>query len=168
MIFGALLLATAVIIYQTPIQRSEDEIMSSEITNPLKITGVEHLPRELRMALRPVAYVGAFTGPMLILLAVGGAVFGEIVFRPPPNEFPTGIIAGTGIESIYFVVTYGLLGLGAMMLPVGLHNRSWLKPTAYLFILSGILLLLVTFVSFMGHVSLSTGIPPGGIPWPPK
>jgi len=156
-VFGFLLLATAAIIHQTPVKGTDETKMHSGDSS---LSGVRGIPEKLLVALRPVAYVGAFAGPMLTLLAVGGAAFGEIVFRPPPNEFPTGIIAGTGIESVYFIVNYGLLGLGAMLLPLGLHNRYWLKPAAYLFVVSGILLLIVTYASFMGHVSLSTGVPP--------
>lgn len=167
-IFGAFLIAVAVIIHQTPVESAEESAGGSFSNENLNTPGVKAIPEELLVALRPVAYMGAFTGPMLILLAAGGAAFGKIVFRPPPNEFPTGMIAGTGIESVYFIVTYGLLGLGAMILPVSTHKRPWLKPAAYLFVLSGVLLLLVTYASFMGHVSLATGAPPGGIPWPPK
>ena len=163
-IFGMLLLVASVIIYQTPVDGEEDP--SSE--SPIKISGVENMPENLTVALRPVGYVAAFTGPMLILLAVGGAAFGKIVFRPPPNEFPTGIIAGTGIEMVYFIITYGILGIGAMLLPIALHNRSWMKLTAYCFAISAVLLLVVTFASFLGHVSLSSGVGPGGIPWPPQ
>lgn len=175
-IFGGLLLGAAAIIYYTPIESADAQKLSDRSVDSesktwaqrfRELRQVEQIPDELLIALRPIAYVGVFTGPMLVLLAVGGAVFGKIVFRPPPSEFPTGIIAGTGIESIYFIVTYSVLGLGAFLLPFGMHNRSWLRPAAYLLVLAGILLLIVTFASFLGHVTLSSGVPPGGIPWPP-
>ncbi len=169
-IFGVILLAAAGIIHQTPLEGAEDQTTETTLRsfNPFIVQGVEDIPEELLVALQPLAFVSAFTGLMLILLAIGGAALGEIVFRPPPNEYPTGMIAGTGIESIYFIVTYGVLGTGTILLPIALHNRSWLRPVAYLFVLAGILLLLITYVSFLGHISLSAGVPPGGIPWPPK
>ena len=176
--FGILLLAAAVIIARTPVNAGERNISDRTVTHGSsrslgdrvgELRDVDEVfPDELMVALRPVAYVGALSGVMVILLALAGAAFGQIVFRPPSSEFPTGLVAGTGLEIVYMVLTYGLLGLGAMTLPLGLHNRSYLNPAGYLLVASGLLILFITFISFVGHVSLSSGVGPGGIPWPPS
>lgn len=159
-LFGALLIAAAYIIDRTTIDQAGDEI-------PPERTGIAEFPEELMVALRPVAYVGAFGGLMVILLGWAGGVFGTVVFRPPSAEFPTGLVAGTGLEIVYMVGTYSILGIGAIVLPFGLHRQSLLRYSAYLLVAAGLLILFITMISFVGHVSLSKGAPPGGVPWPP-
>ena len=177
--FGVLLIATAAIVSRTPIADSAKSDLSNQtVTHGSSKSLGEYVaelrevdevfPDELLIALRPVAYVGAFSGLMVILLGIGGAVFGEIVFRPPSSEFPAGLVAGTGLEIVYMVITYGLLGLGAIVLPFGLHDRSYLTTTGYLLVAAGVLVLFITFISFIGHITLSAGVGPGGIPWPPS
>lgn len=176
--FGVLLIVTAVIIARTSITDTPATDLSNRTVThgSAKSLGErvaelrdvdEVVPDELLIALRPVAYVGAFSGAMVILLGIGGAVFGELVFRPPSSEFPAGLVAGTGLEIVYMVLTYGLLGLGAIVLPFGFHDRSYLNPAGYLLVAAGVLVLFITFISFIGHITLSAGVGPGGVPWPP-
>jgi uncharacterized membrane protein len=168
LMFGVLLLAAAAIIYRTPVEETRD---LSELEGGASVSdlwNVEPLPQELAVALRPVAYVGALSGVMVVLLGWGGAAFGEIVFRPPASEWPTGLVAGTGLEIVYMVVTYTLLGAGAMVLPAGLRDPGRLRVAGVLLSVSALLVLFITLISFVGHISLSAGVPPGGIPWPPN
>jgi len=167
LMFGVLLLAAAVIIYRTPVEEAKSLSEMDDGISLSDLWDVEPLPRELAVALRPVAYVGALAGVMVVLLGWGGAAFGEIVFRPPTTEWPTGIVAGTGLEIVYMTATYTLLGLGAILLPAGLHNPDRLRTAGVLLSVSALLVLFITLISFLGHVSLSAGVPPGGIPWPP-
>lgn len=168
LVFGGLLLVTAYVIARTPIEESPDDLSAVSDAERSTERSVEQLPDELLVALRPVSYVGALAGVMVILLGWAGGIFGTVVFRPPSAEFPAGLLAGTGIEIVYMVGTYTILGLGGVLCPFALHDRSYLRPTAYLFVAAGVLLLLITMVSFVGHVTLSNGAPPGGIPWPPE
>ncbi|GGL70616.1 DUF981 family protein [Halocalculus aciditolerans] len=174
--FGVLLLVTAAVVFRTPIESDDVHSVSDTVVTygrrkPLlaRVGGLREtrdaMPDELLVALRPVTYVGAFAGLMVGLLGVSGAVFGEILFRPPASEFPAGLVAGTGIEAAYMAGTYVVLGLGAMVLPFGFHDRSYLNPAGSLLTLAAVLLLGITFVSFVGHVTLSAGVGPGGIPW---
>ncbi len=171
-VLGGMLIAAAFIIHQTPVEGADDQPISVRSSGGgswwSELWRVEEMPDELMVALRPIAYVGAFTAPMMVLFAVGGSAFSQWVFRPPPTEVPTGVVAGTGIEIVYMIVTYALLALGALLLPVGLHNRSWLRPAGYLLVLGAILILFLSYISMMGHVSMSFQAPPGGIPWPPS
>ncbi len=161
LLFGILLIAAAYIIARTPIETETD----APETTP---SSIDQFPDRLMVALRPVAYVGALGGLMVILLGWAGGIFGSVVFRPPSAEFPTGLVAGTGLEIVYMVGTYSILGLGAILLPFAFHRRSLLRYTAYLFVAAGLLILFITMISFVGHVTLSEGAPPGGIPWPPE
>jgi uncharacterized membrane protein len=168
LIFGVLLLAAAVIIYRTDVSEGSDSIETSgDDAGWRALWDAQEIPAELAVALRPVAYLGALAGVMVILLGWGGAVFGQVVFRPPSAEWPTGIVAGTGLEIAYMVITYTILGLGAILVPFGLQNQSRLRTAGRLLTISGLLLLFITLISFIGHISLSAGVPPGGIPWPP-
>ena len=175
LLFGVLLLVAAAIIARTPIEDADDDIREVTVSEAGGSRGerwrshwrFKELPSELMIALRPVAYVGALGGVMVILVGVAGAAFGTIVFRPPAAEWPTGLVAGTGLEIVYMVGTYTVLGLGAILLPVGLHRPARLRLAGGLLTLGGLLLLFITLISFVGHVSMSAGVPPGGVPWPP-
>ncbi|MFB6136734.1 MAG: DUF981 family protein [Halobacteriaceae archaeon] len=161
---GGLLLAAAFVVARTPVEAAPDDLTDDE----LGASGsVEDLPAELAVALRPLAWVAAFAGLMVILLGWAGGLFSTYVFRPPASEFPAGLLAGTGLEIVYMVGTYTLLGVGAILFPFSLERRSLRRPTAYLFVVSGVLILLITMASFVGHVTLSAGAGPGGLAWPP-
>jgi uncharacterized membrane protein len=175
LLFGVLLLVAAAIIARTPIEDADEDITDVTVSERGDSRGelwrhhwrFKELPTELMVALRPVAYVGALGGVMVLLVGTAGAAFGTIVFRPPAAEWPTGLVAGTGLEIVYMVGTYLALGLGAVLLPVGLHRPKRLPLAGGLLTLGGVLLLFITLISFVGHVSMSAGAPPGGIPWPP-
>lgn len=166
LMFGGLLIVGAYIIARTPVEESARSV-TDHAHNGESTPLIEEFPDELLVALRPVSYVGALSGLMLILLGWAGGLLGTIVFRPPSSEFPTGLLAGTGVEIVYMIGTYTILGIGAILLPVALHNRRYLRWTAYCLAAGGVLILFITMISFVGHVSLSSGAPPGGIPWPP-
>lgn len=169
LLFGVLLIIAAIIIYRTPVDESVvSEAHTDEDRSELRsLWNIDNLPTGLNLALRPVSYVGALGGVMVILLGWATGVIGEVVWRAPPNEWPTGLVAGTGIEPVFMTATYTILGVGAILIPFGLHNPSRLETAGRLLTIAGILLLIITMISFIGHVSLSVGAPPGGIPWPP-
>jgi uncharacterized membrane protein len=169
LIFGVLLVAAAAIIYRTPIDGEPETLVNvDDHVGQESLWRAGDLPPELRVAFRPLALVGALAGIMVILLGWAGAAFGTIVFRPPTTEWPTGLVAGTGLEIVYMVGTYTVLGIGALLLPAGLRDSDKLRWSGYLLAISGVLLLFITMISFVGHVSMSAGIGPGGIPWPPS
>lgn len=167
LLFGVLLITAAVIIYRTPIDDGHNSIESADRSEQGWRTRWDdaELPSELAVTLRPVGYVGALAGVMTILLGWATAAFAEIVFRAPAMEWPTGIVAGTGIEVVYMTGTYTILGLGAIVLPFGLHNPSRLRTAGKLLTIAGLLLLFITLISFIGHITLSAGSPPGGMSW---
>jgi len=167
LLFGVLLVTAAVIIHRTPVDDAAEAVESGDRSGDgwRALRDDVELPSELAVALRPVSYVGALAGVMTILLGWATAAFAEIVFRAPSMEWPTGLIAGTGIEVVYMTGTYTILGLGAIALPFGLHNPSRLRTAGNLLTAAAVLLLFITLISFIGHVTLSTGSPPGGMPW---
>ncbi|MFC3960006.1 DUF981 family protein [Halovivax cerinus] len=161
LLFGALLVAAAAIIYRTPVEDTDDSIEEASGDGGIRsLWEVGELPTELVVALRPVGYVGAFAGLMTILLGWGTAAFAEIVFRAPAAEWPTGIVAGTGIEVVYMTGTYTILGIGAILVPFGLHNPPRLRTAGKFLTVAALLLLFITLISFVGHISLTAGYQP--------
>jgi uncharacterized membrane protein len=161
LLFGVLLVTAAVIIYRTPVAGDDESIEEAAEEGGLRsLWEVGQLPPELAVTLRPVGYVGAFAGVMVILLGWGTAAFAEIVFRAPSAEWPTGIVAGTGIEIVYMTGTYTILGIGAILLPFGLHDSTRLRTAGKFLTVAALLLLFISLISFVGHITLNAGYQP--------
>jgi hypothetical protein len=110
--------------------------------------------RILKLAVTPAMLMIALIGPALFLIGVNGFHYKR--FIPPPNEWYSFL---GWRETWYVSIMFMLFGLGAILTPAAFKWPKSRRLIMGMIILATILLTLLTYAAFYGHMSLADDIP---------
>jgi uncharacterized membrane protein len=107
----------------------------------------------LRESVMPLAYAGVAGGLMLFVIGFAGAWHG--MFIAPPSEPFSSLFRVWNIETIYVVLAYWLIGIGAVLTPFMLRRPGvgWYWGASLT--LGALMIGWLGLVSFFGHISLA-------------
>lgn len=111
-------------------------------------------PVDVTAGLRPLAFVAAFGGLALFVIAMAGATYG--MWMAPASEPIAGEFKDTIAETAFVTACYVLTGMAAVLAPFAPERRTVARLTAGASVLAGLGWLAITLSSYFGHIALAS------------
>lgn len=111
-------------------------------------------PVDVTAGLRPLAFVAAFGGLALFVIAMAGATYG--MWTAPASEPIAGEFKDTIAETAFVTACYVLTGMAAVLAPFAPERRTVARLTAGASVLAGLGGLAITLSSYFGHIALAS------------
>ena len=147
---GALLLAVSASLISTERRRDLTTRVGLGANPPIETDGSAALIRD---SVLPLSYAGVTGGLMLFVIGFAGAWHG--MFIAPPNEPFSSLFRFWNIETIYVVLAYWLIGIGAVLTPFALRRRALNWYWGASLVVGALMIGWLGLVSFFGHISLA-------------
>jgi uncharacterized membrane protein len=147
---GALLLSVSASLISAERRRDLSTRTGLSASTPSATDGSAALIRD---SVLPLSYAGLTGGLMLFVIGFAGAWHG--MFIAPPNEPFSSLFRFWNVETIYVLLAYWLIGIGAVLTPFALRRRtlSWYWGASL--VVGALMIGWLGLVSFFGHIALA-------------